>query len=121
MLAPIYPAFCFDLYRKREFLLAIVLRDWDPYETIQQSCTPYGFRCHYVLNAARREKAHRTSLLRPATANNSPIPGANPSIYPAFTKSAPSVRSKFSFGLQLPRQRHDQPIVTTRDKVRIRS
>lgn len=35
---------------------AIVLRDWDPYETIQQSCTPYGFLCHYMLNAARREK-----------------------------------------------------------------
>ena len=35
---------------------AVVLRAWDPYRTIQQSCTPYGLLSNYVLEAARREK-----------------------------------------------------------------
>lgn len=35
---------------------AVVLYDWDPYQTIQESCTPYGYFSKYVLAAARREK-----------------------------------------------------------------
>lgn len=35
---------------------AAVLREWDPYETTQHSCTPYGLFCKYVLYRARQEK-----------------------------------------------------------------
>ena len=35
---------------------AAVLRDFDPYATFQQSCTPYGLFSKYVLRRAREEK-----------------------------------------------------------------
>lgn len=35
---------------------AVVLYDWNPYQTIQESCTPYGYFSKYVLTAARCEK-----------------------------------------------------------------
>lgn len=35
---------------------AAVLRDFDPYTPFQQSCTPYGFFCRYVLSKAREER-----------------------------------------------------------------
>lgn len=35
---------------------AVVLYDWDPYQPIQQSCTPYGYFSKYVLAAAKRER-----------------------------------------------------------------
>ena len=35
---------------------AAVLRDFDPYVPFQQSCTPYGLFCRYVLAKAREEK-----------------------------------------------------------------
>lgn len=35
---------------------AVVLYDWDPYQSIQESCTPYGYFSKYILDAAKREK-----------------------------------------------------------------
>ena len=36
---------------------AVVLRDFDPYVPFQQSCTPYGLFCRYVLSRAKAESA----------------------------------------------------------------
>lgn len=35
---------------------AVVLYDWDPYQTIQQTCTPFGYASKFLLESARREK-----------------------------------------------------------------
>lgn len=34
----------------------VILRDFDSYETFQQSCTPYGLFCKYVLSRAKAER-----------------------------------------------------------------
>lgn len=35
---------------------AIIQYEWDPYQPIQQSCTPFGYACKFLLNTARKEK-----------------------------------------------------------------
>lgn len=34
----------------------IVQYEWDPYQPIQQTCTPFGYASKFLLNAARKEK-----------------------------------------------------------------
>ena len=53
------PGSCSDPDKLRSCLNkanAIVLYNWDPYQPIQQSCTPFGYASKFLLESARREK-----------------------------------------------------------------
>lgn len=63
---------------------AVVLYDWDPYQPIQQSCTPFGYASKFLLNAARREKDFKNKSWFAKYGSKAVILWRNPCDLPGF-------------------------------------